>query len=104
MSGNKIQGVMGEVEKTAEEDTFGPENMNENEEVGGGIEVEFNTDATFMEGGLTPPKRSSKKAIIKKKYLLITEDKSIFWLQEQLNNSSERTRYSKTNTKEIGTS
>ena len=36
--------------------------MNENEEVGGGIEVEFNTDATFMEGGLTPPKRSSKKA------------------------------------------
>ena len=62
MSGNNIQGVMGEVEKTAEEDTFGPENMNENEEVGGGIEVEFNTDATFMEGGLTPPKRSSKKA------------------------------------------
>ena len=40
---------MGEVEKTAE-DTFGPENMNENEEVGGGIEVEFNTDATSWKG------------------------------------------------------
>jgi len=33
MSGNNIQGVMGEVEKTAEEDTFGPENINENEEL-----------------------------------------------------------------------
>ena len=49
MSGNNIQGVIGEVEKTAE-DTFGPENMYENEEVGGGIEVEFNTDATSWKG------------------------------------------------------
>ena len=51
----------GEGRETAE-DTFGPENINENEDVGGGIEVEFNTDATAMEGGLTLPKRGSKKA------------------------------------------
>ena len=29
---------------------------------GRGIEVEFNTDDTAMEGGLTPSKRGSKKA------------------------------------------
>ncbi len=51
----------GEGRVTAE-DTFGPENINENEDVGGGIEVEFSTDATAMEGGLTLPKRGSKKA------------------------------------------
>ena len=61
MNGNNIQEVMGEVEETAEESPFGPENMNENEEVDG-IEVEFNTDATAMEGGLSSPKRGSKKA------------------------------------------
>ena len=47
---------MGEVEETAEV-PFVPENMIENEEV-----VEFNTDATAMEVGLTPSKRGSKKA------------------------------------------
>lgn len=52
MNGNNIQEVMEGVEETAEEaSTSGPENMNENEEMDG-IDVEFNTDATVMEGGL----------------------------------------------------
>ena len=95
MNGNNIQEVMGEVEETAEEaSTFGPENMNENEEVGG-IEVEFNTDATAMEGGLAVRRNEVlKKPIIKKKYHPSNEDKIILRLQEQLNkhfHSSERT-------------
>ena len=75
MNGNNIQEVMEEVEETAEvESTSGPEIMNENEEVDG-IEVEFNTDATAMEGDLTPPKRGSKKAHHKKKYPLLLKIK-----------------------------
>lgn len=95
MNGNNIQEVMGEVEETAEEEsTFGPENMNENEEVGG-IEVEFNTDATAMEGDLALGRNEVlKKPIIKKKYHPSTDDKTILKLQEQLNkhfHSSKRT-------------
>ena len=95
MNGNNIQEVMGEVEETAEDSTSGPENMNENEEVGRGIEVEFNTDATAMEGDLAVRQNDVlKKPIIKEKYHPITEDKIILRLQEQLNkhfHSSERT-------------
>ena len=77
---------MGEVEETAEV-PFVPENMIENEEV-----VEFNTDATAMEVGLTPSKRGSKKAHHRRNP--ITEDKTILRLQERVNkhfHSSERT-------------
>lgn len=96
MNGNNIQEVMGEVEETAEEEgTLGPENMNENEGVGGGIEVDFNTDVTAMEGDLALRQNEVlKKPIIKKKYHRSTEDKTILRLQEQLNkhfHSSKRT-------------
>jgi hypothetical protein len=90
MNRNNIQEVMGEVEEIArEKGTFGPENMNENEEVGAGIEIEFNTDGTFMEGGLTLRQHEVlKKPIMKKKYHPITEDKTNLMLQEQLNEHS----------------
>jgi hypothetical protein len=95
MNGNNIQEVMGEVEETAEEEsTFGPENMNENEEVDG-VDVEFNTDATAMEGDLAVRRNEVlKKPIIKDKYHPSNEDKTILRLQEQLNkhfHSSKRT-------------
>ncbi len=95
MNGNNIQEVMEEVEETAEEaSTSGPENMNENEEMDG-IDVEFNTDATVMEGGLAVRQNEVlKKPIIKEKYRPSNEDKIILRLQEQLNKhfkSSKRT-------------
>jgi hypothetical protein len=95
MNGNNIQEVMGEVEETAEEEsTSGPENMNENEEVDD-IEVEFNTDATAMEGDLAVRRNEVlKKPIKKKKYHPSNEDRTILRLQEQLNkhfHSSKRT-------------
>ena len=95
MNGNNIQEVMEEVEETAEEaSTSGPENMNENEEVDG-IDVEFNTDATAMEGDLAVRRNDVlKKPIIKEKYHPSNEDKIILRLQEQLNKhfqSSKRT-------------
>jgi len=94
MNGNNIQEVMEEVEETAEEaSTSGPENMNENEEVDG-IDVEFNTDATAMEGDLAVRRNDVlKRPIIKEKYQS-NEDKIILRLQEQLNKhfqSSKRT-------------
>jgi len=83
------------VEETAEEaSTSGPENMNENEEIDG-IDVEFNTDATAMEGELAVRQNEVlKKPIIKEKYRPSNEDKIILRLQEQLNKhfqSSKRT-------------
>jgi hypothetical protein len=95
MNGNNIQEVMEEVEETAEEaSTSGPENMNEKEEVDG-IDVEFNTDATAMEGDLAVRRNEVlKKPIIKDKYPPSNEDKIILRLQEQLNKhfqSSKRT-------------
>lgn len=95
MNGNNIQEVMEEVEETAEEaSTSGPENMNENEEIDG-IDVEFNTDATAMEGGLAVHQNEVlKKPIITEKYCPSNEDKIILRLQEQLNKhfkSSKRT-------------
>ena len=83
------------VEETAEEaSTSGPENMNENEEMDG-IDVEFNTDATAMEGELAVRQNEVlKKPIIKEKYRPSNEDKIILRLQEQLNKhfqSSKRT-------------
>lgn len=95
MNGNNIQEVMEEVEETAEEaSTSGPENMNENEEVDG-IDVEFNTDATAMEGDLAVRRNDVlKRPIIKEKYHPSNEDKIILRLQEQLNKhfqSSKRT-------------
>src|SRR6476661_4322475 len=86
MNGNNIQVVMEEVEETAEEaSTSGPENMNENEEVDG-IDVEFNTDATAMEGDLAVRRNDVlKRPIIKEKYHPRNEDKIILRLQEQLN-------------------
>jgi hypothetical protein len=95
MNGNNIQEVMEEVEETAEEaSTSGPENMNENEEVDG-IDVEFNTDATAMEGDLAVRRNEVlKKPIKKKKYHPSNEDRTILRLQEQLNkhfHSSKRT-------------
>ena len=109
MNGNNIQEVMEEVEETAEEaSTSGPENMNENEEMDG-IDVEFNTDATVMEGGLAVRQNEVlKKPIIKEKYRPSNEDKIILRLQEQLNKhfqSSKRTEdFLKQITKEIGAS
>ena len=69
MNGNSIQEVMEEVEETAEiESKSGPEIMNENEEVDG-IEVEFNTDASAMEGDLAVRRNEVlKKPITKEKY------------------------------------
>ena len=69
------------VEETAEEaSTSGPENMNENEEMDG-IDVEFNTDATVMEGGLAVRQNEVlKKPIIKEKYRPSNEDKIILRL------------------------
>jgi hypothetical protein len=94
MNGNNIQEVMEEVEETAEEaSTSGPENMNENEEVDG-IDVEFNTDATAIEGDLVVRRNVLKKPIIKGKYHPSNADKIILRLQEQLNKhfqSSKRT-------------
>jgi hypothetical protein len=95
MNGNNIQEVMGEVEETAEEaSTPGPENINENEVVDG-IDVEFNTDATAMEGDLAVRRNDVlKRPIIKEKYHPSNEDKIILRLQEQLNKhfqSSKRT-------------
>lgn len=95
MNGNNIQEVMEEVEETAEEaSTSGPENMNENEEVDG-IDVEFNTDATAMEGDLAVRRNDVlKRPILKEKYHPSNEDKIILRLQEQLNKhfqSSKRT-------------
>ena len=95
MNGNNIQEVMEEVEETAEEaSTSGPENMNENEEVDG-IDVEFNTDSTAMEGDLAVRLNDVlKRPIIKEKYHPSSEDKFILRLQEQLNKhfqSSKRT-------------
>ncbi len=86
MNGNNIQEVMGEVEETAEEvGTSGPVNVNENESVDG-IEVEFNSDATAMEGDLTVRRNEVlKKPIIKEKYHPSNEDKTILKLQDQLN-------------------
>ena len=86
MNGNSIQEVMEEVEETAEiESTSGPEIMNENEEVDG-IEVEFNTDASAMEGDLAVRRNEVlKKPINKEKYHSSNEDKTILRLQEQLN-------------------
>ena len=86
---------MEEIEETAEEaSTSGPENLNENEEVDG-IDVEFNTDATAMEGDLAVRRNDVlKKPIIKEKYHPSNEDKIILRLQEQLNKrfqSSKRT-------------
>lgn len=97
MNGNNIQEVMEEVEETAEEgerSLSGPENMNENEEVDG-IDVEFNTDATAMEGDLAVRRNDVlKRPILKEKYHPSNEDKIILRLQEQLNKhfqSSKRT-------------
>jgi hypothetical protein len=95
MNGNNIQEVMEEVEETAEEaSTSGPENMNEKEVVDD-IDVEFNTDATAMEGDLAVRRNDIlKKPIIEEKYHPSNEDKIIFRLQEQLNKhfqSSKRT-------------
>ena len=75
---------MEEVEETAEEaSTSGPENMNENEEVDG-IDVEFNTDSTAMEGDLAVRLNDVlKRPIIKEKYHPSSEDKLILRLQEQ---------------------
>ena len=68
--------------------------MNENEEVDG-IDVEFNTDATAMEGDLAVRRNDVlKRPIIKEKYHPSNEDKIILRLQEQLNKhfqSSKRT-------------
>jgi hypothetical protein len=95
MNGNNIQEVMEEVEETAEEaSTSGPENMNEKEEVDD-IDVEFNTDATAMEGDLAVRRNDVlKKPIIEEKYHPSNEVKIILRLQEQLNKhfqSSKRT-------------
>ena len=95
MNGNNIQEVMGEVEETAEEaSTSGPENMNEKKEVDD-IDVEFNTDATAMEGDLAVRRNDVlKKPNIEEKYHPSNEDKIILRLQEQLNKhfqSSKRT-------------
>jgi hypothetical protein len=94
MNGNNIQ-AMEEVEETAEEaSTSGPENMNEKEEVND-IEVEFNTDATAMEGDLAVRRNDVlKKPKIEEKYHPSNEGKIILRLQEQLNKhfqSSKRT-------------
>lgn len=94
MNGNNIQ-AMEEVEETAEEaSTSGPENMTEKEEVDD-IEVEFNTDATAMEGDLAVRRNDVlKKPNIEEKYHPSNEDKIILRLQEQLNKhfqSSKRT-------------
>ena len=59
--------------------------MNENEGVDG-IDVEFNTDATAMEGDLAVRRNEVlKKPITKEKYHSSNEDKTILRLQEQLN-------------------
>jgi hypothetical protein len=94
MNDNNIQ-AMEEVEETAEEaSTSGPENMTEKEEVDD-IEVEFNTDATAMEGDLAVRRNDVlKKPNIEEKYHPSNEDKIILRLQEQLNKhfqSSKRT-------------
>ena len=84
---------MEEVEETAEEaSTSGPENM---KKMRVDIDVEFNTDATAMEGDLAVRRNDVlKRPIIKEKYHPSNEDKIILRLQEQLNKhfqSSKRT-------------
>jgi hypothetical protein len=94
MNGNNIQAMVELVETAEEASTSGPENMNEKEEVND-IEVEFNTDATAMEGDLAVRRNDVlKKPNIEEKYHPSNEDKIILRLQEQLNKhfqSSKRT-------------
>jgi hypothetical protein len=93
MNGNNIQEVMEEVEETAEEASLSvPENMNENEDVDG-IDLEFNTDATAMEGDLSIRRNDVlKKPIIEEKYHPSNEVIIILRLQEQLNKHFQSSR------------
>ena len=66
--------------------------MNENEEVDG-IDLEFNTDATAMEGDLSIRRNDVlKKPIIEEKYHPSNEVIIILRLQEQLNKHFQSSR------------